>query len=193
MLHLHTLQSYHFLVFRRFFPKNKANNFQRRPNVNGIKIHDWCFLNLDLLSSLDMWISTQQSNDLEATWRDVMAILFYLIGCIHWVVSNHLKNVTQKKLILKQLNKTCWWQRQCSVALSIKRVLLLYCRGIVIIILSYFRHISTNLCANNYVSKFSKIQAAGRNLHGRYLPDQFRVGASTQHDVMTILRSRPKW
>ena len=42
-------------------------------------------------------------------------------------------------------------------------------------------------------SKSSKFQAAGLNLHGRYLPDQFRVGAGTQHGVVTILQSRPKW
>ena len=42
-------------------------------------------------------------------------------------------------------------------------------------------------------SKSSKFQAAGLNLHGRYLPDQLRVGPGTQHDVMTILRSKSKW
>ena len=42
-------------------------------------------------------------------------------------------------------------------------------------------------------SKSSKFPAAGLNLHGRYLPDQLRVGPGTQHDVMTILRSKSKW
>ena len=50
-------------------------------------------------------------------------------------------------------------------------------------------------CQNSIdsASKSSKFQAAGLNLHGRYLPDQLRVGPGTQHDVMTILRSKSKW